>query len=74
VRLQEAGYRTALFGKYLNGYPVGRRPIHVPSGWDEWYGKLHDEQRLYDYRINENGQLVSYGSETEDFFTDVLSS
>ncbi len=71
TRLQEGGYRTAYFGKYLNHYP-GDDPTHVPPGWDEWYGKL-DEQKLYDYRINENGEEVSYGSEEEDFFTDVLS-
>jgi N-acetylglucosamine-6-sulfatase len=71
VALQEGGYRTAFFGKYLNGYPAGD-PTHVPPGWDEWYGKL-DGQKLYDYGINENGEEVAYGSETEDFFTDVLS-
>ena len=71
VGLQKSGYRTAFFGKYLNGYPAGD-PTHVPPGWDEWYGKL-DEQKLYDYQINENGEEVSYGNETEDFFTDVLS-
>ena len=71
VSLQEAGYQTAFFGKYLNGYPAGD-PTHVPPGWDEWYGKLN-EQKLYDYSINENGEEVSYGNETEDFFTDVLS-
>src|SRR5215208_2811533 len=71
VGLQEAGYQTAFFGKYLNGYPAGD-PIHVPPGWDEWYGKLNG-QRLYDYEINENGEEVSYGSETEDFYTDVLA-
>ncbi len=69
--LQEGGYQTAFFGKYLNGYPAGE-PTHVPPGWDEWYGKL-DGQKLYDYQINENGEEVSYGSEEEDFFTDVLS-
>jgi N-acetylglucosamine-6-sulfatase len=71
VGLQEAGYQTAFFGKYLNGYPADD-PTHVPLGWDEWYGKL-DDQKLYDYGINENGEEVSYGSEEEDFFTDVLS-
>src|SRR5215210_6147523 len=71
VGLQESGYRTAFFGKYLNGYPAGD-PTHVPPGWDEWYGKL-DEQKLYNYRINENGEEVSYGNEDVDFFTDVLS-
>jgi N-acetylglucosamine-6-sulfatase len=75
VGLQEAGYQTAFFGKYLNGYQRERRgadPTHVPPGWDEWYGKL-DGQDLYDYRINENGEEVSYGSEEEDFYTDVLA-
>jgi N-acetylglucosamine-6-sulfatase len=71
VRLQEGGYRTAFFGKYLNGY-TAEDPTHVPPGWDEWYGKLQ-EQKLYDYSLNENGEKVSYGSEPEDFFTDVLS-
>src|ERR671916_2786515 len=71
ARLQEEGYRTGFFGKYLNGYG-NDDPAHVPPGWDEWYGKLK-EQKLYDYEINENGEVVSYGSEEEDFFTDVLS-
>jgi N-acetylglucosamine-6-sulfatase len=71
VRLQEGGYRTAFFGKYLNGY-TAEDSTHVPPGWDEWYGKLQ-EQKLYDYSLNENGEKVSYGSEPEDFFTDVLS-
>ncbi len=72
ARLQEeGGYQTGFFGKYLNGYGADD-PTHVPPGWDEWYGKL-DEQKLYDYSLNENGEEVSYGSETEDFYTDVLS-
>ena len=71
VALQESGYRTAFFGKYLNGYPAGN-PTHVPPGWDEWYAKLNGQQP-YDYQINENGEVVSYDSDTEDYYTDVLS-
>jgi arylsulfatase A-like enzyme len=71
VLLQEGGYRTGFFGKYLNEYP-GDDPAYVPPGWDEWYGKL-DEQKLYAYRINENGEEVYYENGTEDFYTDVLS-
>jgi N-acetylglucosamine-6-sulfatase len=71
VSLQEGGYQTAFFGKYLNGYPADD-PTHVPPGWDEWYAK-QSGQKLYDYDLNENGEVVSYGSETEDFYTDVLS-
>ena len=72
TRLQQGGYNTVLFGKYLNGYPGNEDPSYVPSGWDEWYGKL-DGQKLYNYRINQNGEVVSYGNDTADFFTDVLS-
>ncbi len=71
IGLQEAGYRTGFFGKYLNEYP-GDDPTHVPPGWDDWYGKI-DEQKLYDYSINENGEEVAYGNEEGDFYTDVLS-
>ena len=41
--LQGAGYRTALVGKYLNGYGEqflrsGKPSLHyVPPGWDQWY-------------------------------------
>ena len=72
VRLQEEGYRTALFGKYLNEYPGDQDPTYVPSGWDEWHGRV-DENKLNEYQINENGEVVSYSSDTEDYYTDVLS-
>jgi arylsulfatase A-like enzyme len=32
--LDDAGYETALFGRYLNGY---RQPAYVPPGWDRWH-------------------------------------
>lgn len=69
--LQQGGYQTALFGKYLNGYGE-EDPAYVPPGWDEWHAKL-DKQRAYNYRTNENGEVVSHGREAEDFYTDVLS-
>jgi N-acetylglucosamine-6-sulfatase len=69
--LQQSGYRTALFGKYLNGYGE-EDPTYIPPGWDEWHAKL-DKQQAYNYRTNENGEVVSHGRETEDFYTDVLS-
>src|SRR5918997_1653860 len=71
ARLQEEGYRTALFGKYLNGYG-NDDPAYVPPGWDEWYAKP-GRFEYYDYELNENGELVSYGGEEEDYLTDVLS-
>lgn len=87
VRLQEEGYRTALFGKYLNRYGEDD-PTHVPPGWDEWHAKLDIGTReedtggggdargytkYYDYELNENGEVVSYGDSPEDYLTDVLS-
>jgi N-acetylglucosamine-6-sulfatase len=71
ARLQENGYRTALIGKYLNGYGQ-QDQTYVPPGWDEWYAKL-GRYEYYDYELNENGEVVSYGSDTEDYLTDVLS-
>ena len=39
IALQQAGYRTAMMGKYLNGYLQDRSPVpgtYVPPGWSEW--------------------------------------
>ena len=36
--LQGAGYRTALIGKYMNGYGKAPTPAgHVPPGWEVWH-------------------------------------
>jgi N-acetylglucosamine-6-sulfatase len=42
VWLDNAGYTTALVGKYLNRYPYDRGP-YVPRGWDRWYAKRNTE-------------------------------
>jgi N-acetylglucosamine-6-sulfatase len=72
--LQPAGYRTGLMGKYLNGYPSAVAQTYVPPGWDEWdvpaAGNPYGE---FDYTLNENGALVAYGSQPDDYLTDVLS-
>jgi N-acetylglucosamine-6-sulfatase len=36
VWLQQAGYMTALMGKYLNGYGFQTPASDVPAGWDRW--------------------------------------
>jgi N-acetylglucosamine-6-sulfatase len=73
--LHDAGYRTALFGKYLNGYPNGEDPTHVPPGWDEWASPVQGSPyAAYRYTLNENGKLVRHGSKAEDYMTDVLAA
>src|SRR5215204_4786693 len=76
TRLGAAGYRTGLFGKYLNGYDGST----VPVGWDDWFGvvtgydEYHDLAPEYlDYDVNNNGTMRHFGTEPSDYSTDVLS-
>ena len=75
--LQQAGYRTALMGKYLNEYPGVANPTHVPPGWDEWYSSVsipgQDLGNYFGFTLNENGRLVSYGRNESDYSTDVYA-
>jgi N-acetylglucosamine-6-sulfatase len=68
--LRDAGYHTALLGKYINRYVP--ETDGVPPGWSEWYvgGNAHPS---YDYTLNENGRIVAYGREPKDYLGDVLS-
>jgi N-acetylglucosamine-6-sulfatase len=77
VALQRAGYRTAMMGKYLNGYlqGKGRSPIAstaVPPGWSEW-DVAGFAYREYNYRLNEDGKLHDYGHAPRDYLTSVLA-
>jgi arylsulfatase A-like enzyme len=70
VSMERAGYRTALMGKYLNGYPTETGA--VPPGWSEWYvTDLGYDQ--YDYVLNENGKMVRYGHAPVDYLNDVIA-
>jgi N-acetylglucosamine-6-sulfatase len=66
VALQQRGYRTALFGKYLNGYEPN---LPVPEGWDDWAVAGNGGYGEYIYRLNQNGRVVGYRA----YLTDVLS-
>jgi N-acetylglucosamine-6-sulfatase len=60
--LQSAGYRTALIGKWLNGY--GARDAHgeVPAGFDIWRGLLDvSAYDYYNFVMNQNGKLKTWG-------------
>lgn len=72
--LQEAGYRTALVGKYLNDYPGEAGDAYVPPGWDHWaapVGSTNEQEggiyRQYGYTLNRNGTLVEHGDAPEDY-------
>jgi N-acetylglucosamine-6-sulfatase len=71
--LDDAGYRTGLLGKYLNGYPSGADRTFVPPGWDVWASPIQGGYSGYNYRLNENGTIVPHGSAPEDYMTDVLA-
>jgi N-acetylglucosamine-6-sulfatase len=69
--LRRAGYTTVHLGKYLNGYGSAR-PLEVPPGWSEWYGSTDPSTyRYYNYTLNENGRLVTYGTGAANYQTDV---
>jgi arylsulfatase A-like enzyme len=60
--LQDAGYRTALIGKWLNGYGAVDAHGEVPKGFDIWRGLL--DVSAYDYFnfvMNRDGKLRSWG-------------
>jgi N-acetylglucosamine-6-sulfatase len=79
VWLQRSGYYTIHIGKFLNGYEGSG--VGVPPGWSDWHGsKL--TYFFYGFKLWEAGQIVTYGSESEDpdapaapetYSTDVLT-
>jgi len=72
--LHQAGYRTGLVGKYLNGYGVYTDAAYVPPGWDDWQALVDPSTYVvYDYVVNDNGRLQTYGDAAVDYQTDVLA-
>ena len=60
--LDRAGYRTALVGKWLNGYGGVDAHGEIPNGFDIWRGLL--DVSAYDYSnfvMNANGTLRTWG-------------
>lgn len=88
VWLQQAGYATALFGKYMNNYPEYaprqaapyNSPALVPPGWSEWYGAIDlvpggdNPYQQFNYGLIENGVEVRYGAQAADYLGDVLTT
>jgi N-acetylglucosamine-6-sulfatase len=70
VALQRGGYKTAMLGKYLNGYLPAQNGVAM--GWSEW-DVAGDGYREFHYSLNESGKLVHFGGEPADYLTDVLA-
>ena len=74
--LQQAGYKTAMMGKYLNGYQPGAEGLLPasprPPGWSEWdvVGNGYPE---FGYTLNSDGQPTQYGFQPHEYLTDVLA-
>ncbi|HEV8338108.1 MAG TPA: sulfatase [bacterium] len=66
--LRGTGYRTALFGKYLNGY-MGLT-TRVPPGWEEW---VVFAGGYFGYRLNDNGTVRRMGNAPDEYGTDVIT-
>ena len=74
TRLHASGYRTALFGKYLNHYPGDAGPAYVPPGWSRWASPIDGTPYAqYQYVLNENGTSRTYGGDPESYGTTVYT-
>jgi arylsulfatase A-like enzyme len=74
VWLHDAGYDTALVGKYINDYTL-YGDHKVAPGWDDW--QVIDSvpmERYYGYAINDNGRREEYGYAPRDYSTTVLAN
>ncbi|HYH61560.1 MAG TPA: sulfatase, partial [Solirubrobacterales bacterium] len=76
VWLDQAGYRTAFVGKYLNGY--GKENLggseYVPPGWDQWFGLTAETKKAaFEFDLNRNGTITKVNGGARTYKTDVLS-
>jgi N-acetylglucosamine-6-sulfatase len=71
VALHDAGYRTAMIGKYLNQYAPA---YPVAPGWDEWDVAGNGGYGEFGYTLNQDGQRVRYDHGPNDYLTNVLAA
>jgi N-acetylglucosamine-6-sulfatase len=85
VAIRSRGYRTAMMGKYLNGYgnpTMNPSTAPVPPGWSDWHVASNGYVE-FNYTLNENGAFNRYGGPTggcgvtgkpDNYGVDVLSA
>ena len=69
VDFQNQGYRTAMVGKYLNGYHAGKMK-YVPPGWTKWFAD--NTGAYYNWGVTTNNHLLHFGDRPKDYSTRVL--
>jgi N-acetylglucosamine-6-sulfatase len=69
--LHAAGYRTGLFGKYLNHY---ESPRYIPPGWTHWRALVGSNSEYYNYGVSLGGRLIHHGYRPLDYATDVFGN
>jgi N-acetylglucosamine-6-sulfatase len=72
--LQNAGYRTALVGKFMHGYADAEEtpsPATPAPGFTDWYGLLSNN--YYRYRVSDDGEIVRHGGRPNDYATTVIN-
>jgi arylsulfatase A-like enzyme len=82
--MQDAGYRTAYIGKYLNDYEDLQPKGVVPPGWDEWNAfvgngadmaeDVGNLQYYFNFILSEDGTIVEYPKKKSNFGTDVVTT
>ena len=83
VALHDAGYRTSMLGKYLNGYgnrdgnqyggpAMNASGAPIPPGWTDWHVSNKSGYAEYNFRMNDNGTFNRYRG--DDYYgVDVLN-
>jgi N-acetylglucosamine-6-sulfatase len=69
VDFERAGYRTAMIGKYLNGYAAGKT-TYVPPGWDRWFAV---RSKYYNYPVTTESGRLRFGASPKQYVTRMLS-
>ena len=66
------GWFGSLINVEFKGPTIGNPRDWVPPGWNLWYAFSGTRPKYYDYSINDNGKMLSFGGAPSDYSTDVL--